>query len=486
MLNMKSFRSTVGRSHIVGRRQRAGSSGAASGIFFALKYRNYRLFWFGQLVSVTGTFMQGTAQQWLVLTLSNNPLALGVVGALQFGPMLIPFGGAIGDRGPRRVVLMWTQACSAVLAVVLWGLTATGAVRLWHVFVLALLLGIVNAVDMPTRQAFVGEMVPPESLLNAVSLNSAQFNASRIVGPGLAGLLIYIFGTPLLFLANGVSYIAVIVGLAMMNPAELMPMPKAMAAHGMARIRAMGEGARFVLNHPQVRITLLLIAVAGTFGFNFNVLLPLEATKGLHAGPQIFGFLSSALGAGALVGALTLAKRGGMPTNKQLVTTAAAFGVMEASVALTRSIPLVLLLIAVTGFTMSSFSASANTRVQLSSPIELRGRVMSVYTMVFVGSTPIGNLIVSGVAGSAGVPASFIVSGLPCVLIALVAGWIWRRPIDVVTAPPSRMDSRVIHQPTSEQPPLMGEPEYERRGTPILARGAPGQPKLAPRAADHD
>ncbi|HEU5347366.1 MAG TPA: MFS transporter, partial [Ktedonobacterales bacterium] len=190
------------------------------GIFSALRFRNYRLFWFGQLVSVTGTFMQSTAQQWLVLTLSPDPLALGVVGALQFGPLLLlgPFGGAIADRWPRRNVLVGTQASAGILALVLWTLTATGVVQLWHVFVLATLLGLVNAVDMPTRQAFVSEMVPADNLLNAVSLNSAQFNASRIVGPGLAGGLIALLGgTPPLFLFNGLSYIAVIVGLVLMR-----------------------------------------------------------------------------------------------------------------------------------------------------------------------------------------------------------------------------------------------------------------------------
>src|SRR5258706_12326812 len=216
------------------------SASGASGIFSALRYRNYRLFWFGQLVSVTGTFMQGTAQQWLVLSLSSNALALGILGALQFGPMLVPFGGAIADHWPRRSVLMCTQAIAGSLALVLFLLTVTGMVQLWHVFVLALLLGVNNAVDMPTRQAFVSEMVPRERLLNAVSLNSAQFNPSRIVGPGLPGPLLRLFGTPLLFLLNAISFLAVIVGLRLMRTSELMPVTRAAATQGMARLRAMG------------------------------------------------------------------------------------------------------------------------------------------------------------------------------------------------------------------------------------------------------
>ena len=403
---------------------------ARGSIFSALRYRNYRLFWFGQLISVTGTFMQGTAQQWLVLTLTSNPLALGIVGALQFGPLLVlaPFGGAIADRWPRRNVLIGTQVASGLLALVLWLLTATNVVQLWHVFVLATLLGLVNAVDMPTRQAFVSEMVPADNLLNAVSLNSAQFNASRIVGPGLAGGLIALLGgTPPLFLFNAVSYIAVIVGLVMMRVADLTPVPHSEPQHGLARLRAMGDGIRFVLERPKLRVTFLMIAIVGTMGFNFNVLLPLQATEVLKSGAIVFGLLSSALGAGALVGALMLARRSGMPTNRMLIGMAVVFGILESAMALTRSVPLALVLIALTGFAMSSFSASANTRTQLSSPPEMRGRVMSVYTMVFVGTTPIGNLLVSGVAGAAGTPMAFVVSGLPCFAVACLAAWLWRR-----------------------------------------------------------
>jgi MFS family permease len=395
-----------------------------------LQSRNYRLFWFGQLISVTGTFMQSTAQQWLVLTLSSDPLALGIVGALQFGPLLVlgPFGGAIADRWPRRNVLIGTQVAAGVLALALFALTATGVVQLWQVFVLATLLGLVNAVDMPTRQAFISEMVPADKLLNAVSLNSAQFNASRIVGPGLAGGLIALLGgTPPLFLFNGLSYIAVIVGLVMMRVVDLVPVPHSEPQHGLARLRAMGDGIRFVLARPKLRITFLMIAVIGTMGFNFSVLLPLEATVVLKSDAVVFGLLSSALGAGALLGALMLARRSGAPTNRMLVSMAIVFGLLESAMALTRSIPIALVMIAVTGYAMSSFSASANTRTQLSSPPEMRGRVMSVYTMIFVGTTPIGSLLVSSVASAASVPVAFIVSGVPCFAVACLAAWLWRR-----------------------------------------------------------
>ena len=402
-------------------------------IFSALRFRNYRLFWFGQLISVTGTFMQSTAQQWLVLTLSSGSeaaLALGIVGALQFGPLLVlgPFGGAIADRWPRRNVLVATQAAAGILALVLWALTATGMVQLWQVFVLATLLGLVNAVDMPTRQAFVSEMVPAESLLNAVSLNSAQFNASRIVGPGLAGGLIALMGgTSQLFLLDALSYIAVIGSLLMMRTSDLVPVPHVEPQHGLARLRAMGDGIRFVLERPSLRVTFLMIAVIGTMGFNFSVLLPLEATDVLQSGAVVFGLLSSALGLGALIGALLLARRRGAPTNRMLISMAMVFGILESAMALTRSVPIALAMIAVTGYAMSSFSASANTRTQLSSPPEMRGRVMSVYTMVFIGTTPIGSLLISSVASVFGVPVAFVVSGVPCFVVACVAAWLWRR-----------------------------------------------------------
>ncbi len=406
----------------------AGKSKSAQGTFAALRIRNYRLFWLGQVVSVTGTFMQGTAQQWLVLTLSKNPLALGVVGALQFLPLLLlgPFMGIVVDRFPRRKLLLLTQTSSSILAVALWLLTVTNEVRLWHVFVLAALLGLVNALDMPTRQAFVSEMVPTNYLLNAVSLNSVQFNVARILGPAMAGALIALLGVPTLFLLNAISFLAVIAGLLMMRDAELVPIPRLAGAHGLAQLRAIGDGARFIWNTPSVRVTFLLLTVVGTLGFNFNVSLPLEASGVLHAGPTVFGLLSSSLGVGALVGALALARRGGAPSNRLLIGTTLVFGVLEAAIGLTHSLPLVMLLIAATGCGMSMFSASANTRTQLSTPPEMRGRVMSVYSMIFMGSTPIGNLSVSAVASAGGVPLSFVVMGVPCVAVALVAAWLWR------------------------------------------------------------
>lgn len=478
-------------------------------IFSALRYRNYRLFWTGQLVSVTGTFMQSTAQQWLVLTLSGNPLDLGIVSALQFGPLLVlaPFGGAIADRWPRRVLLMITQSVAGSLAFALWLLTMTGLVQIWHVFLLATLLGLVNAVDLPTRQAFVSEMVPAESLLNAVSLNSAQFNVSRILGPGIAGAVIALLGVPVLFLLNAISYVAVITGLLLMRPAELMLVPRAAVVHGVARLRAMGDGARFVLANPTVRITFIMVTVAGIFGFNFSVLVPLEATRVLFAGPAVFGLLTSSLGIGALVGALVLARRRGPPTNKLLIGMAAFFGLLLASVAFTHAIPVAMALLAATGLGMSSFSASANTRVQLASPPELRGRVMSFYMMAFAGTTPIGSLIVSGIVGVGGVPLGFIVSGVPCFAVAVLAAVLWRRQdkreakANPMASLPIGESAGILPPPPAWAPPMSAPtvpgsvasepamPELLPVGCSLPARlpyPAPGHPAPQPRAADAD
>jgi MFS family permease len=268
-------------------------------------------------------------------------------------------------------------------------------------------------------------MIPSSHLLNAISLNSVQFNVARIVGPAVAGGLIALLGIPLMFLLNAVSFIAVIIGLWLMRVNDLYTTPRRLdATRG---LRAMSEGVRFIWADRDVRITFLLITVVGTLGFNFNVLLPLLASDILHAGVQEFGLLTSALGAGALAGALFLARRGGRPTHLILAGTAALFGLMEALAGQTSSLIVTLLFIAATGAMMSTFSASANTTVQLSAPPEMRGRVMSVYTTIFIGSTPIGNLATSSIAATLGTPFSFAFTGLPCVVAAGVAAWLWQR-----------------------------------------------------------
>jgi MFS family permease len=413
------------------------------GAFASLSIRNFRLFWLGQVISVSGTFMQSTAQQWLVLTLShNNPLSLGIAGALQFGPVLVlgPLVGILIDRYPRRNILFVTQTVAGLQALVLWLLTATNTVQLWQVYLLALLLGIINAVDNPTRQAFVSEMAPSSHLLNAISLNSVQFNVARIVGPAIAGGLIYLLGIPLLFLLNALSFIAVIAGLFMMRAQELYPVPRIKKSG--SGMRGIGEGMRFVWNNRDIRITFLMLTVIGLMGFNFSVLLPITAKITLHSSVVDFGLLSAALGVGALVGALFMARRSGKPTHAMLIGTALAFGVMEALAGFMGTLIPAMIFIAATGAMMSSFSASANTTTQLSTPPGMRGRVMSVYTMLFLGTTPFGNLTVSAIAAAFGPTASFVASGVPCVLVAIVAFLLWRREdarIAIATHPAADM-----------------------------------------------
>ncbi len=438
--------------------------------FASLSIRNFRLFWLGQIISVSGTFMQTTAQQWLVLYLApKNPLALGITGALQFGPILVlgPATGMLIDRFPRRRILFATQSVAGLQALLMWVLTATNVIQLWHVYTLALLLGIVTAVDNPTRQAFVSEMTPPTHLLNAISLNSVQFNVARIVGPAIAGGLIAKLGIPLLFLLNALSFIAVIAGLLMMRAKDLYPVQR--VKDGGGGLRGMSEGMRFIWVNRDIRITFFLLAVIGLMGFNFNVLLPLQAKMTLHAGAAEFGLLSSALGAGALLGALTLARRGGKPTHAILIGTALVFGVMETLAGLMGTLIPSMIFIAATGAMMSSFSAAANTTVQLSTAPEMRGRVMSVYMMIFMGTTPFGNLAVSSIAAALGASASFIFSGVPCSVAAIVALLLWRRernrsaepargveqlPVDTTLrmAAETRLSSGVIPEITGVEP----------------------------------
>src|SRR2546423_8558937 len=281
--------------------------------FIALRHRNFRLFWFGQLVSLIGTWMQSIGQAWLVLTLTHSALLLGVVGALQFLPVLILalFGGVLADRLPKRTMLLCTQSFALLQAAVLWILVATGHVQIWHVMVLASLLGLTNALDMPTRQAFVVEMVGREDLPNAVALNSSLFNMARILGPGLGGILIAWLGRAPLFLLNGISFIAVIIGLSMIVMHQLHAQVRREALqHGTRRpgtLKSLREGLAYVRNTPSVLLVIAVVGIVSLFGINFNVILPLFATEVLHAGPAGFGFISATFGLGSLLSALWLA-----------------------------------------------------------------------------------------------------------------------------------------------------------------------------------
>ena len=403
--------------------------------FVALRHRNFRLFWFGQLISLTGTWMQTIGQAWLVLELTHSAWLLGVVGALQFLPVMLfsLFGGVLADRLPKRKVLLFTQSFAMLQATILWILVATGHVQIWEVLVLASLLGLTNSIDMPTRQAFVVEMAGREDLPNAIALNSSLFNMARVIGPGLGGLIIALLGVAPLFLLNAISFIAVIIGLALIRMNDLYALAKRSTSKGKASkqstLQSLREGLAYVARTPSVLLVIAVIGVISLFGINFNVVLPLFATDVLHSGALGFGFLSAAFGLGSLFSALWLAWGNRRPSIQHILTGALAFSVLEIFFALSHLYVLSLVLIAAVGFAQIVFSATANTTLQTVTPDYLRGRVMSVYMVVFAGSVPLGNLFTGGMAHLYGAPIALLI-GACLSLIAAIAGWILRSPAE--------------------------------------------------------
>lgn len=388
--------------------------------FRSLSVRNYRLFATGQAVSLSGTWGQRVAQDWLVLTLTDGSgTAIGTVTALQFLPVLLfsLYGGLLADRYDKRRLLVGAQAAMGVLALALGLLDLTGAVQLWHVYVLAFGLGLAAAVDTPVRQSFVSEMVGHDDLPNAVSLNSATFNASRIVGPALAGLAIHQWGTAWVFLANAVSYGAVIAGLLMMRTSELYPSARQPAHKGQLR-----EGVRYVRERRRLLVPILLVFMVGTFGLNFQITLSLVAKNVFHTGASSFGLLTSAFAVGSLLGALSSARRAGPPRALSMVLAALVFGALEVVVGLAPTFGSMMLLLVPTGAAVLVFTTTANALVQLGSDPAVRGRVMALYVLVFLGGTPVGAPVVGMVAEQYGPRVSLVVGGAVCALSALVAG----------------------------------------------------------------
>ena len=383
----------------------------------ALRHRNFRLFWSGQIVSLVGTWMQTVAQSWLVLELSGSAFTLGVVTALQFLPILIfsMLGGVVADRLPKRPILLATQSSSMLLAFVLAGLTQSGLVQILHVFILAALLGLVNAVDMPTRQAFVVELVGARDLRNAIALNSAAFNSARLIGPAVAGLAIGWVGIAGCFFINGLSFLAAIASLVFVSAGER---PVLRPVEGGSVWEDLREGLVFVARTPALRLIVLLIAVVGTFGMNLSVLVPVFARDVLNLGAEGYGFLSSFMGLGSLAAALLLAFLGARPRRWLVLGAAAAFGVLQMALLVVGTFAFAAPLLAGVGFTMILFTTLGNTVLQISTPDALRGRVMSVYTTVFAGTTPIGSLFAGGIAETWSVGGAFFVGGLISVAAA--------------------------------------------------------------------
>jgi MFS family permease len=392
--------------------------------------RNFRLFLFGHLVSSTGTWMQQVGQDWLVLRLTDAPLPLGITLALQFAPMLAfgAWAGLVADRADKRRLLLATQTAMAALALVLGTLTVTGAVRLWMVYVLALLLGVATAFDMPARQAFVSEMVGPDRVVNAVGLNSASFNTARVLGPAVAGALIAVVGIAPAFFVNAVSYLAMIGGLLAMDPDRLYR--RAAVERGRGQIRA---GIRYVWATPVLRSTIVLVAVVGMLGLNYRIALPLLARFAFDGGPGVYGALAAVMAAGSVVGALAVARRG-RPTRALLVGSVAAFGLLSFAAALAPSIVVEAAFLFPIGAASLAFVATANSTVQLASSPEMRGRVMSLFGLVLLGSAPPSGLLSGWMAGQFGPRSILILSGVSCVLAATVATLAARRRTEPPTA----------------------------------------------------
>jgi MFS family permease len=390
----------------------------------SLRVRNYRLYFSGQLVSLTGTWAQRVAQDWLVLQLTDSGTVLGIITALQFAPALLLslYGGALADRGDKRKLLLVTQAGMGVTALVLGLLDVTGVVALWHVLALATVLGIISAIDTPIRQSFVVEMVGAEELPNAVALNSTTFNLARIIGPAIAGLVITAWGTGWAFLGNAVSTIAVLVGLFLMRSSELFPSEPVSREPGQYR-----AAVRYVRKRSDLVLPMLLMFIIGTFGMNYQISIALVAKQVFHRGAGSFGLLSTTLAVGATIGALASTMRRQRPTRLFLVGAALAFSIAELVAGLMPSFELTAVALVPAGLTMITMAQSANATVQLGVEPTMRGRVMGLYILCFMGGTPVGAPIVGWVAGLFGPRWAMLGGGLICLLATMVlAGYLSR------------------------------------------------------------
>ncbi|MGW5262708.1 MFS transporter [Microbispora sp. NPDC004025] len=378
-------------------------------MFRSLRNHNYRLFAAGGVVSNVGTWMQRTAQDWLVLDLSHGRgSALGVTVALQFLPTMLfgMFGGVIADRYPKRRILMVAQTLMGLLALTMGVLVLTGTAQVWHVYAMAFTLGLVSCVEVPTRQSFVVEMVGRRDLPNAIALNSSTFNLARVVGPAVAGLLISWMGTGPIFVLNAASFAAVITGLALMRVSELRspePVPR-----GKGQLR---EGLRYVGSRPDLLLPLLLVAFMAIFAQSFSTSIALMAKQEFGAGASSFGVASSAFAVGAFGGALLAARRV-KPSRRFLIAGALCFGLFQVAAGLAPGYPAFLLMLVPAGMAMITVNTTANTIVQLGASPEMRGRVMGIYVLVFTGGAPIGSPLVGWLAELAGPRVSVVAAGV--------------------------------------------------------------------------
>jgi len=391
--------------------------------FSSLTIRNYRLWVVGQGISLSGTWMQTVAQGLLVLHLTGSGTALGLVTALQTIPVLLfgPWGGVVADRFPKRRILYVTQTVSAILGLLLGTLVATGAIRIEMVYLVALCLGAVSAVDNPTRQAFVVEMVGKDEIVNAVSLNSTEINLARVVGPALAGILIASVGLAVCFLINGLSFLAVLAVLMAMRAGELRPTPIGPRMPGQLR-----QGLRYVRASPVIRTILVMMAIIGTFTYEFSVSLPLFAEVTFRQGPSTYAAMTAAMGLGAVVGGLYTASRG-FGSLQRLTIMALFFGATVLLTAVAPTLPLALLALVAVGFCSIGFTSLGNATLQLTSSAEMRGRVMALWTVAFLGSTPIGGPGIGASGEHVGPRWALALGAVAAVLAAGLGAWVFRR-----------------------------------------------------------
>jgi MFS family permease len=384
----------------------------------ALQYRNYRLFFVGQLISLVGTWMQMVAQSWLVYRLTGSSFLLGSVGfASQIPVFLLAFiGGSVADRYNRHKIVIGTQISSMILAFVLAILTLTNAVQVWHIFVLSALLGVVNAFDMPVRQAFTVELVGKEDLMNAIALNSSLFNSARVLGPAVAGILIAGIGDGWCFFCNGVSYIAVIIGLLMMKMK-----PRIEPSQTKSSVDNVLEGFRYVRRTRSMRALLLLLAIISIVGMPYSVFMPIFADKILNGGAKGLGILLGATGLGALAGSLALAaKKGARGLEKITAYSCAGFAVSLILFSISRLFWLSFFFLIPVGFCFMVTLASTNTLMQIMVPDHLRGRVMSLHVMMFMGMAPFGSLLAGAVAEKLGAPLTIAMGAICCLGCAFI------------------------------------------------------------------
>ncbi|RFU85292.1 MFS transporter [Streptomyces triticagri] len=392
-------------------------------MFSSLKIRNYRLFFTGQVVSNTGTWMQRTAQDWLVLTLTGSASAVGITIALQFLPMMLfgLYGGVLVDRLPKRGILFFTQSAMGLTGLALAVLTLTGSVEVWHVYLTAFVLGLVTVVDNPARQAFVSEMVGPDRLANAVSLNSANFQSARLVGPAVSGILITAVGTGFAFLLNGLSFLAPLVGLLLMRPAELHKVERAPRGKGQLK-----EGLKYVAGRPELIWPIVLVGFIGTFGFNFPIWLSAFVHDVYPSGPGTYGLLNTLMAVGSLAGALLAARRG-TSRLRLLVIAAIAFGALEIVAAVAPTLWIFAALLVPIGMFGLTVNVTANSSVQMATDPAMRGRVMALFMMVFTGGTPLGAPLVGWISDTYGARTGFAAGGIVSLLAAATIGLILAR-----------------------------------------------------------